>query len=246
MCWRVALAIAVLVGLLAVVIAIAWFAFVQFSSLGKPSLSDDVEVPSWESIRFRVLPLPQEQTTTDAAASAERSATGQRKAPVDERIIRIADNLNAQFQRNRGDERAFTDRYPMRLLEAWVFEDSRLPEFYLRAYLDALVAVSEAIGQDGQINRIGSLDHRAQVIMSALEAFREEFLVQAERAQNRVASAATSRSEAVTSSLYLGLAGLGLLFSLALIVVLLRIESHLRNQTYLQALARGQSLPTSE
>ena len=136
----------------------------------------------------------------------------------------------------------FTDRFPRRLLEAWVLEESGLSRAYLADYADRLISVSEAIGKDPQINRIGSIDDRAQVIMDALDAFRLAFLARVEQAESRAAaagaSAARRRAEAAQGSFYLGLGGLGLLVSLVLIVVLLRIEVHLRNQVHLQALAQ--------
>ena len=165
------------------------------------------------------------------------------RRPVDERIDRIANHLNAQFIRNSGDESGFTDRYPRRLLEAWVFEESGIPGTHLAEYIGQLITVSEAVGNDRQINRIGSIDDRAQVIMEALNAFRLAFLARLEHAEGRAAGAnaeaAARRAEAAQRSIYLGLGGLGLLVSLVLIVVLLRIEVHLRNQVRLQTLAQA-------
>ncbi len=238
---RIVLATAILVGVIALVVAIAWYSFTQLAGVGAGFSSPNVAAPGWESIRYRVLPRPREQPQQSGVAADKREMAGKRKQPVDERIGQIANNLNAQFQRNAGHENGFTERYPGRLLEAWVFGGSELPESYLPDYLDALIILSEAIGKDEQINRIGSIDSRAQVMMNALEAFRQEFLVQVEEAENRTAAAALKRSEAITGSIYLGLGGLGLLIALALIVVLIRIEVHLRNQSHWQALAHRQA-----
>ena len=178
-------------------------------------------------------------------ASARQAGTKRRARAVHPSTSgspEITDNLNAQFSRNAGDETGFTDRYPRRLIEAWVFDESGIPGTYLAEYAKQLIAASETIGNDRQINRIGSLDDRARVIMEALEAFRLAFLARLEQAESRAAganaAAAAERAQAAQRSLYLGLGGLGLLVSLVLIVVLLRIEVHLRNQVHLQTLAR--------
>ena len=242
---RVALAIAVVAGVLAVVLAIGWYVFVQISG-ATSSPHQYLNAPAWESVRHRVLPPPEEQPGPKPTSTDEREAPTQTRRPIDPRINQITDNLNAQFQRNSGQENGFTDRYPKRLIETWAFEDSGLPVSYLPIYVDALIAVSESIGQDKRINRIGSLDSRAQVIMSALDAFRQEFLSRVQRAERRAAAAAISRTEAAARSVYLGLGGLGLLVALALFVVLVRIEVHLRHQTRLLAPAPTQSEPANE
>ena len=240
---RVTLAIAVVLGVLAVGGGILWYALVHMTTSGTHYPTDYFESPDWESIRHRVLPTFSEQRGPDKAPSVRDEERGQSRQPIDERITRIADNLNAQFSRNAGDETGFTDRYPRRLLEAWVFDESEISGTYLAEYTNRLIAVSETIGKDQQINRIGSIDDRARVIMEALDAFRLAYLARLQQAESRAAganSAATAkRVEAAHRSIYLGLGGLGLLVSLVLIVVLLRIEVHLRNQVHLQTLARA-------
>lgn len=238
---RVTLAIAVVLGVLAVGGAIVWYALAHMATTGTHSPSDYFESPAWESIRHRVLPTFSEQRAPGGSPSGQIEEPAHSRPPVDERITRIADNLNVQFSRNAGDETGFTDRYPRRLLEAWVFDESGVPGTYLAEYTNRLIAVSESIGKDPQINRIGSVDDRARVIMEALDAFRLVFLARLEQAESRAAganaAAAEKRAEAAQRSSYLGLGGLGLLVSLVLIVVLLRIEVHLRNQVHLQTLA---------
>ncbi|MDE0367582.1 MAG: hypothetical protein OXP09_18645 [Gammaproteobacteria bacterium] len=246
---RVTLAIAVVLGVLAVGGAILWYALAHMATAGTHSPSDYFESPAWGSIRHRVLPTFPEQRAPDGSRSPAGQNEAPSQSPIDKRIARIADNLNAQFSRNAGDETGFTDRYPRRLLEAWVFDESGIPGTYLADYTDRLIAVSETIGKDQQINRIGSIDDRARVIMEALDAFRLAFLAQLEQAESRAAganaAAAAKRAEAAQRSVYLGLGGLGLLVSLVLIVVLLRIEVHLRNQVHLQTLAGGRTADVS-
>ena len=240
---RVAVAIAVVLGVLAVCAAILLYALVHTAAGGAREPSEYFQAPDWASVRHRVLPgLAEQRTSTDSPPGQNETPHSVRR-PVDERIVKIAANLNAQFARSPGSETGFTDRYPRRLLEAWVFEESAMPQAHLASYVRQLIAVSEAIGEDPQINRIGSFDDRAQTIMRALDAFRVAFaarLEQAERlAADASAQAAVSRAEMLRRSLYLGIGGLGLLVSLALIVVLLRIEVHLRNQTASQTLAKA-------
>ena len=189
---RIALAIAVSVGVLALGGAILWYAVVHVTSAGTHSARDYFEAPAWEGIRHRVLPTPVEEPASATSPAGRHDTPDQGRHPVDERIDKIADNLNAQFSRNAGDETGFTDRFPRRLLEAWVLEESGLSRAYLADYADRLISVSEAIGKDPQINRIGSIDDRARVIMDALDAFRLAFLARVEQAESRAAAAGAS------------------------------------------------------
>ena len=190
---RVGLAITFTLAVLAAGGAILWYATPHLTGLRTQAPAqqvvapaeeavapaEEVEAPTWESVRQRVLPTP-----VEPPPPSESSASPAKRQPVDERITRIANNLNAQFSRDPGNKTAFTDRFPRRLLEMWVFQESGVPEPHLATYVDSLIAVSEAIGQDQQINRIGSIDDRAQMIVDALDAFREEFLEQVQRAES--------------------------------------------------------------
>ena len=191
-----------------------------------------LSAPDWAAIRSSVLPLAAPEPASAAVQAPGAQGGGPARQPVDERIARIAEDLNAQFQRNPGAETAFTDRYPKRLLEQWILQDSGLPQAHTPAYVDALAALAKEIGQDPRINRIASIDDRARTIMQALEAFRQAFLKQSEAAAALAAQASQAEAErrraAGRQSLLLGLGGLAALLLLAPTVVLLRIEHRLR------------------
>ena len=116
--------------------------------------------------------------------------------------------------------------------------EESVPLIYLNDYVNELVAVSKAIGGDGRINRIGSLNDRAEVIMEALQTFNQAYLVEVDEAERRAATAEAladeQRDAAANTALILGLGGLGLLVSILLIVILIRIEAHLHDQVRLQ------------
>ena len=246
---RGALAAAMLIGILALAAAVATFLYGQLATAGSQSADHYFQAPTWESVRREVLPtLSAEPTSANDEKTADETAPGRLKSP-DPRILQIAEHLNAQFERNRGNETFFTDRFPKRLLESWIMEES-VPPAYLDDYVNELVGVSKAIGDDGRINRIGSLNDRAEVIMEALQAFNQAFLAEVNEAELRAATAQTAadeqRAAAGNAALFLGLGGLGLLVSILLIVILIRIEAHLHDQVRLKRQANEdarQSLP---
>ena len=234
---RAVLATAILFGLLALAAAAAIYLYGYLTTVGSRSADQYFRAPTWESVRPEVLPtLTAGPTSADGAKVTSDALLGKTRNP-DPRILQIADHLNAQFSRNTGNEAYFTDRFPKRLLESWIMEES-VPPIHLDDYVNELVEVSKAIGDDGRINRIGSLDDRAEVIMEALQAFNRAFLANIGEAEQQaaVARAAADELRAVTGSaaLFLGLGGLGLLVSILLIVILIRIEAHLHEQVRLQ------------
>ena len=248
---RAALAAAMVVGVLALAAAVLTYLYGHLTTAGTHSEESHFQAPTWESVRREVLPTfpagpnsASEGTTVDEIAPSGRNA-------LDPRILQIAEHLNAQFSRNGGDETFFTDRFPKRLLESWIMEES-VPPAHLDGYVKELVGVSKAIGDDGRINRIGSLNDRAEVVMEALQAFNRAFLMEIDAAERRTAAAQATadeqRAAAGNAALFLGLGGLGLLASIVLIVILIRIEAHLHDQVRLQRQAnegarRNLSLP---
>ncbi|MCY3794785.1 MAG: hypothetical protein OXG51_10475 [Gammaproteobacteria bacterium] len=238
-----------LIGILALAAAAAMFLYGHLATSGSHSADHYFQAPTWESVRRKVLPtLSAETTSANDEKTAAETAPGRLKSP-DPRILQIAEHLNAQFERNSGNETFFTDRFPKRLLESWIMEES-VPPAYLDDYVNELVGVSKAIGDDGRINRIGSLNDRAEVIMEALQAFNQAFLAEINEAELRAATTQTAandqRAAAGNAALFLGLGGLGLLVSILLIVILIRIEAHLHDQVRLQRQANEdarQSLP---
>lgn len=232
---RAVLAAAVLIGLLAVAAAAAIQLYGHLTTAGTRTADDYFRAPTWESVRPEVLPPPTAEPTAAKRAKAA-AASGAPRGP-DPRILQIADHLNAQFSRNAGNEAYFTDRFPKRLLESWIMEES-VPPAHLADYVNELTVVSKAIGDDGRINRIGSLDDRAEVIMEALRVFNRAFLARISEAERQAAAARAAddgrRAETGSAALFLGLGGLGLLVSVLLIVILIRIEAHLHEQVRLQ------------
>lgn len=234
---RAVLATAILIGLLALAAAAVTYLYGHLTTVGSRSADQYFHAPTWEFVRPEVLPtLMAEPTSANRAKAAADAVLGKLRNP-DPQILQIADHLNAQFSRNTGNEVYFTDRFPKRLLQSWIMEES-VPPAYLDDYVNELVEVSKAIGDDGRINRIGSLDDRAEVIMEALQAFNRAFLANIGEAEQQaaVARAAADELRAATGSaaLLLGLGGLGLLVSILLIVILIRIEAHLHEQVRLQ------------
>lgn len=237
---RVFMLAVVVLSVLAVVAAGGLYAYVWISS-EEYRHDDFLTAPAWSELRRSVLPLRGEEPAQCSlpglgdACEEEVDDGGRGRVEIDPKVRQIGDHLNAQFTRNAGRETAFTDAYPRRALEAWIKRDAAIPDHARATYMDALVEVSKSIGEDERINRIGSVNDRVAMVFKSLVAFRDEFARRAREADARVMQANRDERDAFDSgvrySMIIAGAGLLALFSLAIVVVLMRIELHLRRMS---------------
>ena len=174
-------------GTLVAIVAVSWFlrllvgpVALPVGEAGSPSApaassQAPAEAPDWQDVRQDVLPLAAPARTASAPSGTAASRTR-----IDPRIVEIGDNLNRQFARNEGQETAFTDAYPRRMLAAWIDDRAGIPPDLRDDFIDSLVDASRAIGEDPMINRIGSVPDRAKTIRDALYAYRDAYLRRAD------------------------------------------------------------------
>ena len=174
-------------GTLTAIVAVSWFVRLLVGPVALPvsaassasapaaSIQAPAEAPDWQDVRRGVLPLAAPARAPSASGSAS-SGPASSRTRIDPRIAEIGDNLNRQFARNEGQETAFTDAYPRRMLAAWIDDRAGIPPDLRDDFIDSLVDASRAIGEDPMINRIGSVPDRAKTIRDALYAYRDAYL----------------------------------------------------------------------
>ena len=223
---RVVLGVAIIAAALGVVVAAVWYAT---ATLGSSPLNfgDRFVPPEWEDVRRAVLPL----ASPSRAEREDGERNDVRRDPdVDPRFVEIGDNLNRQFARNAGQETAFTDKHPRGVLEMWV--DAGVRAEHREDFVAALIRVSRGIGEDPLINRIGSVPDRADTMRRALAAYRDEYVRRADTIRDEVAAAnrvrSAERMESAADALTFGAGSIAATLLLVLVVVLMKIEVHLR------------------
>lgn len=223
---RAALSVAIIVAALGVVVAVIWYATATFGS-SPLNFGDRFVPPEWEDVRRAVLPLA---SPTQPEETTERR-TMSVGPDVDPRFTEIGDNLNQQFARNSGQETAFTDNHPRSVLQMWV--DAGVRAELREDFLAELIRASRVIGEDPAINRIGSVPDRADTMRRALTAYRDEYVRRADTTRDEVAAAnrirAAKRMESTANALMLGAGSVAATLLLVLVVVLMKIEVHLRS-----------------
>ena len=224
---RAVLSIAIIAAALGVVVAAVWYATATFGS-SQLNFGDRFMPPEWEDVRAAVLPLASSSAKPEQTGGAQNEV--RRDPVVDPRFTEIGDNLNRQFARNSGQETAFTDKHPRGVLQMWV--DAGIRAELREDFVAALIRVSRVIGEDPLINRIGSVPARADTMRHALAAYRDEYVRRADTTRDEVAAAngvrAAERMESATNALTLGAGSIAATLLLVLVVVLMKIEVHLR------------------
>ena len=117
------------IGLLSIIAAGAWWIVAQLSERTHTA-AEFFEPPTWQAIRGSVLPVmaqPEISGQPDTSDDETIIEDAPSIVDIDPRIDLIANNLNAQFERNTGKESAFTDTYPKVLIEEWIAERSSIP-----------------------------------------------------------------------------------------------------------------------
>ena len=198
------------------------------------------KTPSWSSIRMDVLPLVDNLETdrgdykeNGGSKSKTTDESGKQESIfVDPRILEVSNNLSKQFERNEEGVKQFREMLPRRVLQEWLVNDSGISLRWKERFLDDVVLYSRELGEDGRINRIGSIEERAKMLISALEKYVDRYIESIEiatRAASTMNKEERDRQEEVnTTLLYILPICAYILLSLIALVVLIRVEVHLR------------------
>jgi hypothetical protein len=202
--------------------------------------SDYLVTPEWTALRLKVLPLSEnlndandtEDTSFKDPDLDSNSQSKERIIVIDSRILKIAANLEKQFEGNEGSVEGFREMLPKRSLQEWLMDPSTIPSYWQDRFLTSLIQYSQELANDGRINRIRSIQGRAETLVFAIENFVQSFLNAIDTAENQVRildDVEKAAIEEARSMLYV-IAPICayVLLSTILIIVLIRLEVHLR------------------
>jgi hypothetical protein len=190
--------------------------------------------PRWTDLRAEILPLSNGYENPDATSE---SGTGQTKQPpevaIDERVARIHAELSRQFERNTNGVAAFRELLPQRMLQQIIFDGCTAGEGRPERCIEALHDYAQELGVDERINRIGDINARARTLLQALELwfqrYQEAASDAARTANSRDAAEEAAQGVAFATLVAATQTGVGILLAIILLVVLIRIEVHLRS-----------------
>ena len=237
--YRVLIVTVVFLTILAALAGLAYWVGVKVS-VEEHRSEEYFKTPSWSSIRMDVLPLVDNLETdrddgqeNDGSKSKTTDESGKQESIfVDPRIVEVSNNLSKQFERNEEGVKQFREMLPRRVLQEWLVNDSGISLRWKERFLDDVVLYSRELGEDGRINRIGSIEERAKMLISALEKYVDRYVESIEiaaRAASTMNKEERDRQEEVnTTLLYILPICAYILLSLIALVVLIRVEVHLR------------------
>jgi hypothetical protein len=215
--YRVAIAILLLLALLAILGSVLFYV----SSV----LSDREHLPPLgEQVEESKAPPPSE---------AEDTKPARERGPIDPRIERIHKALARQFERNPGGVEQFEALVSKRILQEQIFERCSMPGDWKDRCLQDLERFAVSLGADERINRVGSIEMRARLLLQGIDLWfiRYKANVAEARAQAEALNLAEEArtAAALTTMMGVAAAGAGIIISIILLVVMIRIEVHLRS-----------------
>ena len=233
--YRVAIAVLLLLALLAILGSVLLYLSSVLSDR-EHLPSDQFTTPEWTDLRNDLLPLGEQVEDSEAPPppSEARDATPAReRVPIDPRIERIHKALARQFERNPGGVERFEALISKRILQEQIFEGCSMHGDWQDRCLADLERFSAILGADERINRVGSIEMRARLLLQGIDLWfiRYEASVAEARAQSEALNLAEEArtAAALTTMMGVAAAGAGIIISIILLVVMIRIEVHLRS-----------------
>jgi hypothetical protein len=189
--------------------------------------------PKWEDVRLSVLPAIKDATDVEEKAASEKRVTPKKEEPlIDPRVVEIHQILSEQFKRNTNGVEEFRTLVPRRFLQEVLLENHIIPNDWQIEYLQHVKLLAVDLSMDERINRISSLESRAETLLLAIQRFALAFRdrVDAARAKaNQLNEQERARDETATDLLLKVLPiSVGVFLSIILLIVFIRIEVHLR------------------
>ena len=226
---RVIFSLVVLVAFLTLVGSILWYGLARITA-GDHQILDYLSTPTWEEVRVVVLPLA--STLDESLSSPEEDQSLQTEENNQDmtKLVKVGEYLDQQFERD--ENWRYTRQMPVRILDEWITRFSGVPAEAKPEFLEALVEVAREMGEDPMINRISSPQDRMKTVNQALEVFADQFSADYERARQDARAAELASAQNLTETTQIALlsagAGLVILLSLVLVIVLMRIELHMQ------------------
>jgi flagellar basal body-associated protein FliL len=210
-----------LLGIVALIVSLVW----STSKTSLPDSSNYFGLPEWTELRREILPL---RMKLEESRPVERKP--RKELPVDKRVQEIKINLLANFAEDQIEEAG--NYFSVRLLNEWLLIEIPVSRNWRDRLINDLVKVSKQIGVDERIARISSIEGRSRVIMDSVETFVTSYLKNidiAEDAARRKQSDEADRKALITTQILIAIPiAIGIFLSMIGLILLIRMELHLR------------------
>ena len=231
---RVFLGAVVLLVTLAMLGSLYWALYKTIWS-SEVEVEDHFVAPTWTQMRTEFLPVSASQTDLDSDSETQDTESSGAGAADDERLELVRDilsSLDRQYNLKDREEETFSSYYTPRAIHEWLTVRRGIPDELIDELLEAMESFADELGHDQRVAQINSESARRKLMISAIEEFVTAYLTTYKSAEGEVKAlnAKTMVESAANRTLALIIAGgsLGMLLCIVLMVILLRIEMHLR------------------
>ena len=192
---------------------------------------DDFSSLGWSDVKDSILPALEEAVDPDSESDST-SRKIEEKPLVDPRIVEIHTILSKQFERNKDGVQQFRTLVPKRYLQELLLENRLIPNSWSSRYIKDIRPLATSLSTDGRINRISSLEGRAETLILAIQGFTilyRDAIDEAKSEASLLNEGEVKRQELADEILMKVLPiFVGVLLSIILLMVFIRIEVHLR------------------
>ena len=218
---------------------IVWAALI-FASPDNVDHKQFMTAPSYTELREGLLPTSDPVSSTGGTSETPLLGDGSQtvKSPYTERLASVTSTLDKQYNIAGREEEKFSERMSPSYLEQVLIDQGLAQDFQLEEvaddYLSAFQSLATDIADDEVLSRIADTGARTSIIVEAVNKFHDEYVLRLHNSYDSASSLSVQQSTAKTLTLQLLLWGMGIGFTLFLIVSLvllvLRIERHLSNR----------------
>ena len=197
--------------------------------------------PSYTELREGLLPTSEPVSSPDGTAESPSPgiASQTAKSPYSERLASVTSTLDKQYNIAGREEQKFSERMPASYLEQVLIDQDLAKNFQLEEvaddYLSAFQSLATDIADDEVLSRIADTNARTSIIIEAVNKFHDEYVHRLHKSYDSASSLSVQQSAAQTLTLQLLLWGMGVGFTLfmmvSLVLLVLRIERHLSHRT---------------
>jgi len=198
----------------------------------------EFESPVWGDIRASVVPTitaEEDPKQNDASGSESKKTSSrftQQPPLIDPRIEEIHAILSKQFTRNPDGVDKFRELVPRRFLQEILLENRLIPDSWEMRFIRDVKSLAEELAIDDRINRISSLEARAETLIISIQKFSIKYrdaIDLAKKIANQKNSQEEQRQETAMQLVFEVVpVCAGILLCIILLVVFIRIEVHLR------------------
>ena len=209
--------------------AVGGYLWVQFQG-HTATLVDAPDPPTWESMREPLLGVSASDLEVAGNTGDQESLELGAFAPE---FVEILEQFDSLYGLSGRKESSFSDQYPLSVVSQFLINNSKVPEEFHAEAVAGLLTLARDMAADQRLARIYDSNSRTEVISESLRKYARIYAVSAQdhlaKLELRKLEASQASAAGTRRAIDIGTMAIAIALGSLLILVLIRIESHLRD-----------------